>query len=98
MLNFSEGESFSMTCLEAAFYGTPVIATRCGGPEEIIEDGQTGILVPVKDIDAMQTAILKLAGDVSLRKRLAAAGKEYVRQKFSIVEYKSKMRQLLKDI
>lgn len=87
-LNFSEAESFSMTCLEAAYYGTALIATRCGGPEEIIADGKTGITVPVKDVDAMKDAILLLAGDAQLREQFAEAGKEYVRNKFSIEHFR----------
>jgi glycosyltransferase involved in cell wall biosynthesis len=95
ILNLSEAESFSMTCLEAAFYGTALIATRCGGPEEIVEHGRTGITVPVKDIHAMQDAILTLASDAELRKQYAEAGKEYVRSKFNIETYKQQMRQIL---
>lgn len=95
LLNFSEAESFSMTCLEAAFYGTPLIATRCGGPEEIVEHGRTGITVPVKDIHAMRDAILTLATNAELRKQYAEGGKEYVRSKFNIETYKQQMRQIL---
>lgn len=95
VLNFSEAESFSMTCLEAAYYGTALIATRCGGPEEIIENRRTGITVPVKDINAMRDAILALVSDASLRIQYALAGKEYVRSKFNIETYKQQMRQIL---
>lgn len=95
VLNFSEAESFSMTCLEAAFYGTALIATRCGGPEEIIDNGRTGITVPVKNINAMSDAILLLAGDAVLRKEYAVAGKAYVRKKFNIAEYKQQMQHIL---
>lgn len=95
ILNFSEAESFSMTCLEAAFYGTALIATRCGGPEEIVEHGRTAITVPVKDIHAMRDAILTLASDTDLRIQYAIAGKEYVRNKFNIVTYKQQMRKIL---
>lgn len=95
MLNFSEAESFSMTCLEAAFYGTPLIATRCGGPEEIIEDGKTGITVPVNDVAAMSKAILQLAGSHELRREYAIAGKEYVRNKFNIATYKKQMEEII---
>ena len=95
VLNFSEAESFSMTCLEAAYYGTPLIATRCGGPEEIVEHQRTGITVPVKDINAMRDAILALASDDALRKQYAVAGKEYVRNKFNIETYKQQMQQIL---
>lgn len=83
LLNFSNSESLSMTCLEAAYYGTAVIATKCGGPEEVIADKQTGLLVPVADIDAMANAILTLANNSSMRKEYAEAGRAYVRNKFS---------------
>jgi L-malate glycosyltransferase len=82
-LNFSEAESFSLTCLEASFYGTPVIATRCGGPEEIIATNETGLLVPKKEAAAMAEAILLLAADPVLRQQYGAAAKAYVRKKFS---------------
>lgn len=88
ILNFSEAESFSMTCLEAAFYGTALIATECGGPQEIIDNDNTGITVPVKDIDAMTAAIVELANNHSKRTEFARAGKIYVTQKFSIENYK----------
>ncbi|OSZ81881.1 hypothetical protein CAP35_01010 [Chitinophagaceae bacterium IBVUCB1] len=83
LLNFSESESLSMTCLEAAYYGTAVIATKCGGPEEVIDNNKTGILVPVADIEAMTDAILKLSYSKELRQQYADAGKTYVREKFS---------------
>ena len=35
VLNFSEAESFSLTCLDALYYGVPLIATDCGGPAEL---------------------------------------------------------------
>lgn len=95
MLNFSEAESFSMTCLEAAYYGTPLIATRCGGPEEIIDNGITGITVPVKDIEAMSTALLTMAENAELRRAYAIAGKEYVRNKFKIDNYITAMEGVL---
>lgn len=82
LLNFSNSESLSMTCLEAAYYGTAVIATKCGGPEEVIVDKETGFLVPVADIDAMMNAILTLANNATIRKQYAEAGRTYVRNKF----------------
>lgn len=95
VLNFSEAESFSMTCLETAYYGTPIIATRCGGPEEIVVHEETGLLVPVKDIDAMSKAVLTLASNYELRKKYAIAGKSYVRNKFGIKEYLSSMYEII---
>lgn len=53
-------EGFGMPGLEAAACGCPVVATRCGGPEDYVEDGVNGYLVPVGDPEAMADAILKV--------------------------------------
>lgn len=82
VLNFSRSESFSITCTEASAYGRPIIATRCGGPEEIIDEGVSGLLVPVDDVDAMSQAILKLAGGPDLRRRMGAEGVRIVSERF----------------
>jgi L-malate glycosyltransferase len=73
VLNFSESESFSNTCLEAGFFHRPVIATRCGGPEEILEEGVTGFLVDLEDVKQMAGRMLQLAQDAELRHRMGEA-------------------------
>jgi len=83
VLNFSESESFSLTCLDALYYGTALIASDCGGPAELFEHGASGLLVPNRDVPAMTAAISQLAADASLRARFAIAGRAFVRQKFS---------------
>jgi len=98
VLNFSDSESFSMTCLEASYYGTPVIATRCGGPEEIIEHDKTGLLVPRKDIEAMTEAILKLANNTELRKNYGSAARHYVQEKFSAQTFIQNFEKILKTV
>ena len=59
-LNFSASESFSLTCQDASAFGLPLIATRSGGPQEIVDDGVTGFLVPVGDVDAMADRLERL--------------------------------------
>jgi L-malate glycosyltransferase len=81
-LNFSRSESFSLTCLEALYFGTPLIATDSGGPSELFENGVSGLLVPVKNFTRMKEAIVKLAKDPELRKKLRNEGRTYVRRKF----------------
>ncbi|MGI4873443.1 MAG: glycosyltransferase family 4 protein [Janthinobacterium lividum] len=83
VLNFSESESFSLTCLDALFYGTPLIASDCGGPAELFESGRSGLLVPNRDVPAMTAAIIQLAADATLRAGFVEAGRQYVRQKFA---------------
>lgn len=77
-------ESFSIATIEALAASLPVIATRCGGPEEIIEHGKTGILVPKCDPPALCEAMLKLLKDRELAQRLAKAGSAMVRERFSM--------------
>ena len=83
VLNFSESESFSLTCLDALFYGVPLIATDCGGPAELFENGKSGFLVPNKDVTGMKTAILNLAADYKLQHVFSKNGRNYVRDKFN---------------
>lgn len=84
LLNFSESESFSMTCLEAMFYGTPVIASDSGGPADLIENEITGLLVPNRNINIMAEAIVRLSSDTQLRSRLAISAKLRAKTKFSL--------------
>jgi L-malate glycosyltransferase len=91
VLNFSESESFSRTCMEALYYGRPIVATDSGGPAEIIDHGITGYLVPKKDINAMVEAMEKLMSNPELRARFGKEGRIRVRQKFSIEKTSFKM-------
>ena len=86
-LNFSTSETFSMTCLEASASGVPVIATRSGGPQEIVVDGITGFLVPVGDIDAMAVAMDRLAAEPHLSTTMGENGLRLVRERFSNEAY-----------
>lgn len=95
VLNFSESESFSLTCIEACTFGRSIIATCCGGPEEIIEDGVSGLLVPVGDVDKMAQAILRLSADASLRQAMGIKGRHIVRQRFSEANFISQFKSII---
>lgn len=83
VLNFSEAESFSLTCLDALYYGVPLIASDCGGPAELFENGQSGLLVPNRNVPAMAAAINKLSADGALRQQFSRASRQFVRTKFA---------------
>jgi L-malate glycosyltransferase len=82
VLNFSDSESFSRVTLEGLFYGLPVIATDVGGTREMVIDGETGLLVPPKNTEAMFSAIRKMCLDDQLRIRCAETAYTFVRDRF----------------
>jgi glycosyltransferase involved in cell wall biosynthesis len=83
VLVFSESESFSMICLEAMNAARAVIATRCGGPEEIIDHEKNGILVGVGNHREMASSIERLINDRDLVCRWGEEAKKSVFKKFS---------------
>ncbi len=81
-LNLSHSESFSLSCLEAQQLGVPVISYRSGGPEEIVIDGETGLLVPVGDIQAAADSLARLLADAELAERMGEAAARSVPERF----------------
>ncbi|MBM3220404.1 MAG: glycosyltransferase family 4 protein [Candidatus Rokubacteria bacterium] len=69
---------------EALACGRAVIATRLAGMPELVADGETGLLVPPRDPDAMAAAILRLHADPTWRRALARAGRKRVEAEFSL--------------
>lgn len=94
-LVLSHRESFSLSCLEASGCGVPVIATRCGGPEEIVEDGDTGLLCDVGDVAAIAAAMERLLADPACAAALGARGAVSVRRRFSADTFAAQLRAVL---
>jgi glycosyltransferase involved in cell wall biosynthesis len=79
----SRREGFGVACLEAMAHGRPVVAGDVGGLRDLVVDGETGYLVPPRDVAALREALQRLLGDRELRRRLGAAGRERAREHFS---------------
>jgi len=94
LLNFSESESFSFTCMEALYYGTPLIASDCGGPAELFKHGESGTLVDNRDIKSMAAAIVQLATNPGLREKYISNGREYIDRKFSEINTTLKLKSI----
>ncbi|MBN1869449.1 MAG: lipopolysaccharide heptosyltransferase II [Candidatus Omnitrophica bacterium] len=77
-------EAFGRVILEAQASGVPVVATKVGGVVDIIDDGQTGLLVLPKDTDAMADAVIRVAKDRNLARQLVARAKEKLKNNFTL--------------
>jgi glycosyltransferase involved in cell wall biosynthesis len=75
-------EGFPASLLEAAAMEVPVIATRIPGCVDAVCDGETGLLVPVRDVEALTAAIRMYVGDAELRRRHGAKGRDRARRMF----------------
>src|SRR5262249_43618631 len=91
-------ESFGLTVVEAAAAGKPVVATRCGGPEEIIQHGETGLLEPVNDPDRMADAIVSLINDQELRRTMGLRAKKRYAALFRADLYARQFEALYTDL
>jgi len=79
----SQSESFGLVALEAMACEVPVIATRVGGLPELVDDGTTGLLFPVADVDAMSAAAIRLLSNPTERRDFGRRGRQAAISRFS---------------
>ncbi len=70
----SRYEPFGTVMIEAWAHRVPLVAAASAGPAGLIEDGETGLLVPVDDVEALAAAVERALADRTLAERLAAGG------------------------
>jgi glycosyltransferase involved in cell wall biosynthesis len=80
----SHTESFGLAIVEAMALGLPIVATATEGAQEIINSDDAGVLVPVSDVEAMASALLRLLEDANARKRIGTLARTTARTRFSL--------------
>jgi glycosyltransferase involved in cell wall biosynthesis len=78
----SMGEGFGMVALEAMERARPVIAAAIGGLGELVRDGETGLLVRPGEAEPLAEAIVRVAGDPELARRMGEAGRRRALSRF----------------
>ncbi len=91
-------ESFSLVTLEAMAAHKPVVATACGGPSEIILDGESGFLVPVNNPQSLAEKILELAGDRVRLREMGDRGFRRFSETFSIESCAANYERVYREI
>jgi len=89
----SKREGLPLNIVESMLSGTPVVATHNRGHRELIEDGRTGYLVQVDNVDGMRNAVVELLGDEAQYARIALAAREYA-QSYCASEVKSELEKI----
>jgi glycosyltransferase involved in cell wall biosynthesis len=77
-----EPEGFGLTLVEAMAAGVPVVAPRCGGPAEIIDDGVDGLMHSPGDVAGLREALVRILDNESFRMGLITAGIEKVENRY----------------
>jgi glycosyltransferase involved in cell wall biosynthesis len=92
------GEPFGQVIIEGMAAGKPIVATDGGGVPEIVVNGETGLLVPMSDSDAMAEAICRLLANPKLAIRLGQSGRQRVCDHFTIQLTARKIEQVYDTI
>ena len=79
LLNLSTAESFSFVVAEAMSYGVPIIATNSGGPEELIVDGESGIILPNRSTEELAISIITIMDNYDKRQLISSNSKLKIR-------------------
>jgi glycosyltransferase involved in cell wall biosynthesis len=79
----SESESFCLSILEAMFFGCPSVAPQIGGIPEVVQDKETGLLLPFGACEKMARAVENLIQDPALRVMLGRAAQARAHDQFS---------------
>jgi len=93
----TRNEAFGLVYQEAAAAGVPAIGTRHNAVPEIVRDGETGLLVPVGDRDALVAALDRLISSPALRERLGRRARAYVEQTASADRYMEQLTSIVLD-
>lgn len=96
--SFYESESFGNVAVEAMMFQLPVVATRWRGIPDIVEDGTTGLLVPIKDADKTAEALTKFIDSYELRQKMGKAGREKYASTFQFDNFLNNMQQAFHQV
>ena len=94
-LKSGDADGIPNVLIEAALAKLPIVTTDAGSVTELITDGETGVLVPQRDVEALATKVEHLIFDKDLRKRLGDAVYEKAKQMFSPEVNVRKLEELL---
>jgi glycosyltransferase involved in cell wall biosynthesis len=91
-------EGTSLAILEAMAARRAVVSSAIGGTDELIEDGETGLLVTPGDDSALAAALRRLLGDAALRDSISARARRRVEERFSREEMSARVARIYEEV
>jgi len=91
----SRGEGFGLVYLQAMRAGLPCLGSRDDAAADVIVDGDTGLLVPHQDPEAIAGAVARLLTDESMRRRMGEAGHRRFETVFSYPRFRARLASVL---
>ena len=94
----SESEGLSRVIIEAMAAGKPVVATRCGGPEELVINSETGYLVPINDANAIAQRLSYLLDHPECAQEMGQRGRKKAEINFTMARHVRSVEQIIKKV
>lgn len=98
VVSASVDEALPTALIEAGACGLPVVASDAGGTREIVVDGVTGRLVPLRDVPALTEALLDVIGNPDLAASFGAAGRAQAEEKYSMRTWVTRLEALYREV
>ena len=91
----SRGEGFGLVYLQAMRAGVPCLGSRDDAAADVIVDGETGLLVPQQDPEAIAGALARLLTDDAMRRRLGEASRRRFESTFTYARFRARLASVL---
>lgn len=98
VVSASVDEALPTALIEAGACGLPVVASDAGGTREIVVDGVTGRLVPLRDVPALTAALVEVIGNPDLAVRFGTAGRAQAEEKYSMRTWIARLEELYREV
>lgn len=94
----SHAEGLPMAMLEAMAVGKAVVVSNVGGIPEAVTDGDNGLLVPARDVQALAAALSRLLSDEALRRRIGARASQTIAERYSTPVISDKLSRVYREL
>ena len=91
-------EGMPNAVMESQLLGVPVVATRAGGTVDLIRDGETGLLAPIGDYQALASCLVRLFTEDGLRERISLAAAKQITEAYTIEQLVARTEAVYRDL